>query len=152
MKIQPLNRKEAGKILEQIEKEYGCNPKSLLIDRYTFFQSDKNKIYIVNNLIKEFDFSQMRINSFGLYLCEINRGNIRLSIEGSQLLGKHCKKNILEIDEEISKQWMMGNDIPSEKEFNGFVIIKNNNDYMGSGKYKEGVILNFVSKQRRIKE
>ena len=46
----------------------------------------------------------------------------------------------------------MGTDIKSEQEFVGFVIIKKNEDFLGCGKYKEGIILNYVSKARRIKE
>ncbi|MCB9358366.1 hypothetical protein H6503_00385 [Candidatus Woesearchaeota archaeon] len=152
MKIQPMNRKETRALLEQINQEYTCDAKTLLIDDYTFFISDKNKVYIMNNDIKNVDISKVRVNSFGLYLCEINRGKVRLSIEGTQLLGRYSTKNIIELSVEDSKLWMMGNDLPTNQSFDGFVIIKHGSDYMGCGKIKEGIILNFVSKQRRIKE
>ena len=45
---------------------------------------------------------------------------------------------------------MKGEDL--DKEFNGkgFLIIKHNNDYLGTGKYRDGRILNFVPKTRRL--
>ena len=152
MKLKALNKKEASKILEHLGEEYGCDAKTLLIDKYTFFTSDKNKVYIITNEIKDIDLSAVRVNSFGMYLCEINHGNIRLSMEGSLLIGKIATKNVFEVDNTTAKEWLMGTDIKSEQEFVGFVIIKKNEDFLGCGKYKEGIILNYVSKARRIKE
>jgi len=34
----------------------------------------------------------------------------------------------------------------------GFVIIKHNKDFFGSGKFKDGRLLNFLPKIRRLKE
>lgn len=157
MKINPMKRKEASSILKQIEDEYGCNIENLMIDKYVFYISDKNKVYIVNNKIKETNMDKLRINSFGLYFCEINREKIRLSIEGSQIIGPYATKNIVEFNDETAKKWIMGEDIDNWKEENtGFLIIKHkindNFDFLGCGKYKEGRILNFIPKQRRIKE
>jgi len=152
MKLKPLNRRDASKILEQIGSEYGCDAKKLLIDDYTFFISDKDKIYIINNNIKEVDLEKIRVNSFGLYFCELNRGNVRLSMEGSMIIGKHATKNLLEVNDSTSRDWLKGVDIESNQEFDGFVIVKHNNDYIGCGKYKENKILNYVTKARRVKE
>jgi len=152
MKLRPLNRKETSAILLQIQEEYGVDAKKLLIDDYVFFQSDKNKVYIIDAKIKEVNLDFVRVNSFGLYFCELAHGNVRLSMEGSKIIGEHATKNVLVLDNDIAKQWLLGNDIPCEQEYNGYVIIKNNNDYIGCGKYKEGKIFNFVPKQRRIRE
>jgi NOL1/NOP2/fmu family ribosome biogenesis protein len=152
MKLKPLNKKETKKILEQINLEYGCNAVEAIIDEYAFFISDKNKIYIMSNEIKYVDLSKVRINSFGLYFAELNYGKIRLSMEGAVIIGKIATKNILEIDYNTSREWLKGIDISTNKEFDGFVIIKYNNDFLGCGKYKEGKILNFVPKPRRINE
>ncbi len=157
-----MKRKEASSLLEQIGEEYGCDAKILLIDRYVFFISDKNKVYIINEELKDIDTQTLRINSFGLYFCEINRGKIRLSIEGSQIIGPIATKNVTEFDDVTAKKWIMGEDIEEwTEETKGFTIIKHNvkaandkimTDFLGCGKYKEQRILNFIPKQRRIKE
>lgn len=149
MKIKPLNRREISKILKQIGEYYDCDAK-FLIDKYSFFISEKNKVYIIDNKIKDIPLDNVRINSLGLYFCELNHNDIRFSIEGSQIIGKIAKKNILELDDKTARLWLKGQDIPSEKQFDSFVIIKNNNDFMGCGKYKEGNILNYIPKIRRI--
>ena len=92
----------------------------------------------------------MRINSIGMYFCEIDKLGIRLSIEGSQIVGPLASKNIAEISEEQAKQWLKGEDLEVEGNYSGFVIIKHNDDFLGAGKYKDGRILNYVSKSRRI--
>jgi NOL1/NOP2/fmu family ribosome biogenesis protein len=153
MKIKPLNKKEASKILDQIKNEYGCNPPPLdfMIDKYTFYISEKNKIYIINNSIKQVNLERIRINSLGLYFCELNNDAIRLSLEGSHIIGPTASKNLLELDSVATLAWLRGEDIESSEEFCGFVILKNNKDFLGCGRYKEGRILNYIPKNRRIR-
>ena len=91
MKIKPLNRREISKILKQIGEYYDCDAK-FLIDKYSFFISEKNKVYIIDNKIKDIPLDNVRINSLGLYFCELNHNDIRFSIEGSQIIGKIAKK------------------------------------------------------------
>jgi len=77
-------------------------------------------------------------------------------MEGSYIIGKQAKKNILEINNEQLKDWMQGKDIKLENQqlkennnLNGFIIIKYNNDFLGEGKLKESTVLNYVPKERR---
>jgi NOL1/NOP2/fmu family ribosome biogenesis protein len=140
-----LNSKEKKQILSLIEKQWDAK---LNLD-YVFLQNEKkNKIYMVNKDISKIDASKIRINSLGLYLGELRNNEMRLSIEGSQLVGPKAKKNIIEIDN--PREWIKGNDLETEETANTFVIIKNGNDFYGCGKIKEGRIFNFVSKNRRI--
>jgi NOL1/NOP2/fmu family ribosome biogenesis protein len=86
-----------------------------------------------------------------MYFCEIDRQGIRLSIEGSQIVGPKAVQNVVEISEEEAKRWLKGEDLEKEcKDCNGFVILKHNKDFLGNGKYKNGRILNYVGKARRI--
>src|SRR3989338_11508154 len=134
------------KILQnQLEEQFGFSGK---LD-YQFFINQEKKIFIFNKDL-EIDFSKIRVNSLGLYFANI-KNELRLSIEGSQLIGPNSKKNILEVSNSQLQDWIHGRDIETEKEFKGFVLIKNKNDFYGSGKYKEGKILNFVPKERRLK-
>jgi len=141
-----LNSREVKEILKLIENQWNAKLKL----NYAFLKNNKNRVFIVNKDISKIDFSKLRINSLGMYFCEINNPNIRLSIEGSQIIGPTATKNIVEINEEQTKQWFKGEDLEINGNYNGFVIIKHNNDFLGTGKYKEGKVLNYISKSRRI--
>lgn len=150
MNVKPLTRKEVRNIMEKVHLTFGCT--TTLIDEYYFFMSDKNKIYIVTTMLTDFPLDAVRINSLGLYFCEINREEVRLSIEGSMIIGPSATKNVVELDDAAAKEWLLGNDISWEEPFSSFAIICNGDDFLGSGKWKEGRILNYVPKQRRIRE
>ena len=142
-----LNSKEIKEILKLIEKQWGAK---LKLD-YAFLKNPKNRVFIINKEdISKIELEKLRINSIGMYFCEIDKLGIRLSIEGSQIIGKKAEKNIVEINEEQAKQWFKGEDLEIRGNYSGFVIIKHNNDFLGNGKYKDGKILNYVSKSRRI--
>ena len=141
-----LNSKEIKDILKLIENQWNAK----LTLKYAFLKNNKNRIFIVNKDISKIDFSKLRFNSIGMYFCEINDQDIRLSIEGSQIIGPTATKNIVEINEEQTKQWIKGEDLEIEGNYDGFVIVKYNNDFLGSGKYKNGRVLNYVGKSRRI--
>ena len=142
-----LNSKEIKEILKLIETQWGAK---LQLD-YAFLKNKKNRIFIVNKDIGKIDFSKLRVNSIGMYFCEIDKLGIRLSIEGSQIVGPKATKNIIEINKEQTKQWLQGEDLEIKGPFSNFVIIKHNNDFLGTGKYKNNRILNYVGKGRRIK-
>ena len=118
---------------------------------YVFLLSEKNKIYIVNKEIEKIDLSKLRVNSYGLYIAELRDNKIRLSIEGSQLIGAKSDKNILELDDKNAREWLKGYDIDYDGGLKGFVIIKNKNDFLGCGKVANGKILNYVPKIRRLR-
>ena len=141
-----LNKKEIKEILNLIEKQWGAK---LKLD-YVFLRNNKNRVFIVNKDISKIDLSKLRINSFGMYFCEIDKIGIRLSIEGSQLVGPKATKNITEINEKQTKQWLKGEDLEIEGNYSGFVILKHKNYFLGTGKFKENKILNYVGKSRRI--
>ena len=86
-----------------------------------------------------------------MYFCEIDNKGIRLSIEGSQIIGPKATKNIVELSEEETRKWFKGEDIEKEcNNCNDFVILKRKNDFLGNGKYATGRILNYVGKTRRV--
>lgn len=143
-----LNSKEIKVILKKLQEQYGFNKK---LD-YVFLQGKDSKIYLINKEINKIDYSRLRINQLGLYFGKIEHNIIRVSIEGSQLIGKDSNKNILTVTDKEAKSWLMGEDIKINKEYPGFVIIKNKSDFLGSGKIKNNTLLNYVPKDRRIKD
>ncbi len=161
-----LNSKKAKEIAKIINNQFDADFK------FTDFvlRSTKDKIYIVSRDLELIDFEKYNIEQFGLYIAHINeRNEIRLSIEGSELIGPKAKKNVVDIGN-LSKLWMAGQDIPFKTDCSGIVIVKNGNDWLGSGKVVEKEadvfdeqgnkhkemqkqILNFVPKTRRhVKE
>ena len=141
-----LNSKEIKEILGLIESQWEAK---LKLD-YVFLKNPKNRVFIVNKDIEKIDFPKLRINSIGIYFCEIDNRGIRLSIEGSQIVGPKAAKNIIKINEEQAKSWLKGEDLEIDGNCSGFVILRNKNDFLGTGKFKSGRVLNYVNKSRRI--
>lgn len=141
-----LNKKEAKRILGMLEKQWGFKEEL----GYVFLETEKSKIYIAKKEVFDLDLSKVKINSIGMYFAEAV-SDIRLSIEGSQIVGPKADKNVVELDVNEIKRWMSGEDIEKETGCTGFVIIKHGEDFFGTGKAtSEGKILNFVPKVRRM--
>jgi len=141
-----LNKKEIKIILAIIKKTWNVDKKL----EYAFLMNNKNRLFIVNKDIDKVDFSKIRVNNLGLYFGELRNG-LRLSIEGSQLIGKYAKKNVLELDDYELNSWVKGEDMTIKSELKGFVLIKYKDDFYGTGKLIEGKLLNFVPKARRLR-
>ena len=146
-----LDRGKKDRIIDLLA-EYGIEKLNQLIiqtgkDRYRIFSGNISK----NELIKLADL--VKIEGIGLYLGTEVDGRIRLGIDACHLLKDKINKNIVEISDEKADEWFGGREISNEgiKE-RGFVIIKNKNDLLGSGKIGEERILNFLPKERRIKQ
>lgn len=142
-----LGKKEIKKILEQLEKQCGFTEE---LD-FLFFQNNRNRIFLVNREFAQLDTTKLRVNSLGLYFCEImNNGEVRLGIEGSQIVGPFASRNVMDVSEEQARQWLYGQDVEIVSDASGFVILRFGNYYLGCGRYKDGVISNHVAKNRRI--
>ena len=149
MKATIMASREVKVFFKLIEKQYGAVPDGF---KAFAFLKGKDKIHVVTKDVDKIDFTKLRINSMGLYIAEVKKEQIRLSIEGSQLIGPSAKKNVCTLTREQLKLWFTGNDVPVKEEYDGFVILKHGNDYVGSGKYKEGMIHNYVPKALRLIE
>jgi NOL1/NOP2/fmu family ribosome biogenesis protein len=141
--------RELKHFFRMIEEQYGRVPD--LFENLAFIRG-KERIYVINRDIEKVDMTKLRVNSMGLYIAEIKNEQLRLSIEGSQLIGPGATKNVCELNKEQLRKWFTGQDIGVDGQYEGFVILKYENDYIGSGKFKEGLILNFVPKTRRLLE
>ncbi len=141
-----LNSKQVKRIIKVLEQQFGFGGK---LD-YVFLRTNKGKIYVVNRDIDRIDLDMVRINSMGLYFGELlDSGELRLSIEGSQIIGPKASKNVFELDDDSLRLWFKGIDFELEDDRNAFVIIKHDEDYCGCGKIKNKKLLNYVGKVRR---
>ena len=144
--LRALSVRDLNPVLKLIKDQWGAE-----IDfPWAWYQSSKNDVFVVSKDITKVDLRSVRINSVGLYLGEIKHGELRLSIEGSQLIGPKATKNVVELDEKELRKWLRGDDLEKPANAEGFVILKSGNDFLGTGKIKEGRILNFVPKARRL--
>ena len=138
-----LNSKETRKIVDKVKEDYGIKE----IDLDYIFVRVKDKLFTASN-----DFNKLsteRIHNFGLFFARIVDGGMKLSIEGSQMIGNYATKNVAEIDFENIKKWIAGYDVPVDNG-DGFVIVKHNKDFFGCGKARDKVLMNSVPRERRI--
>ncbi|MBD3318993.1 hypothetical protein GF342_03730 [Candidatus Woesearchaeota archaeon] len=149
--ISILNNKDAKKMFELLKKQWGCKLSDLLKE-FSVILTEKKKIYILR---RECDELPARIiNSAGLYIANVRDEQVRLSIEGSQLLGPRAIKNVVTLSDEQAYHWIRGQDLPLDASGSGFQIVRHlvgsSIDFMGCGHLKDGVLSNYVPKTRRI--
>ena len=142
--LEILNSKEKKAIISKLKEHFGI--KELSLD-YAFFKSNEGKIFLLNNEVSKLNLDKLRINSLGVYF-GVFENNFRLSIEGSQLIGDKITKSIIELEDPT--KWLEGNNVNADGE-NGLKIVKSGKDYLGTGQLKDGVLINYIPKERRIK-
>ncbi|MFH1072789.1 MAG: hypothetical protein V1743_05150 [Nanoarchaeota archaeon] len=149
--LKPLNAKEVKGIRKLLFSQYGFSEK---LD-YAFFLNNKDKIYIITKDLAGVDTSRLRIDTLGMYFGTLYNDELRLSIEGSQIIGKQAAKNILELDKKQFDEYIKGFDVEIkgteaglEK---GFFLIRHKNDFYGCAKLVNDRLLNFIPKARRLK-
>jgi NOL1/NOP2/fmu family ribosome biogenesis protein len=147
-----FNKSEKEKLLGQLEEQFGITEIPWKIahlgkERIVLFSGDlsEEEIYLIDDIA--------RIEGVGIYFAKIdeNTGDIRLSIEGTQLLKEQITKNIFELNAEQAEQWMLGQELNIATGKRGFLIMKFGEDFLGTGKASENKIGNFVPKSRRLK-
>ncbi len=117
----------------------------------------KERIFLFNGDFSEEQIKNLEkiafIERIGIYVGAIflPTGEIRLSIEGTQIFKNQITKNIFEINYEQLEKWMQGEELNLQAGLKGIIIIKYNEDFIGCGKASENKIGNFIPKSRRLK-
>jgi NOL1/NOP2/fmu family ribosome biogenesis protein len=146
--VTPLNTKKIKELSSKLTERFGV---TFSKDYLWYVHTKKKDIYLLSKKAKEISLDSLRVNNLGLYVANLdNHDIIRLSIEGSQLLGPKATKSVIELDKNQLRTWLRGEDMPYEYE-NGYVIIKSGKDFCGCGRIKDNILLNFVPKGRRIR-
>ncbi len=117
--------KPAKEFHETIHRQWGC-----LFDekkQFGYLLSRKDKVHLINRgLVSHLDLpllAQLRIDRPGLYFGELMPGGLRLSIEGSQLVGPLATKNVLFVSDKEKDLWLKGEPLEKNVPESGFVII-----------------------------
>ncbi len=148
MKIKVLNKREVKKIINLLREQYSI--KEVKLDRIFLLGKD-DKLYLIDGKLADLDTDNLRINSLGLYFGRLEHGKVRLSIEGSQLIGPLAKKNVVNLSKSEVNEWVRGNDLNLRDADVAVTLVRFDKDFFGSGKNIKGKLLNFVPKSRRIR-
>lgn len=141
-----LGSREKKQMLELLKKQFGFVGK---LDYVFLLNEKKRKLYIVNRDIEKLNLERLRVNSYGFYFGTLESDGLRLSIEGAQLIGKKCTKNIIELNDEQTKLLFKGFDF--EVDFkDDYYLLKHNSDFLGCAKVVNKKLLNHTPKPRRI--
>lgn len=148
-----LNGKEKKAVENKLNEQFGISEISGKI-----IMMGKEKMFLFSGSFNKSQIKKLEkitlIERIGFYFAKIDERtkDIRLSIEGSQILGLEIKKNIFEINEDQTMEWMKGRELRIRTGKKGFLILKHKNDFLGTGKASEEKIGNFIPKSRRLKD
>ena len=151
-----LNSKEKEQIENKLNEQFGIKKIPGIIVKH-----GEEKLFLFTGEITEKQLREIEqripIERIGVYFARIaedkkGETKIRLSIEGSQILKEQITKNIFELDEKQTEEWMMGRELNIKTGKRDFLIMKYKDDFLGTGKASELKISNFIPKERRLKE
>ena len=149
--IRILNTREVKRMIQLLDSMFGFKERF----PYVFLQTVKDKIFVVNRDIGEVDLSRIKVQTIGLYLGTLERGKVRLSIEGAQLIGPKCKHHIIEFDQRQLHEWLTGEKVTiediKELEDQAYYLVKYKDEFLGCAKLAKNTLLNFVPKERRLR-
>ena len=145
-----LNSKRIKQILQLLKLQWNYSETF----EYGFLQKE-NDLFLITRDLDKIDVQEVNVNSLGMYFGELRHDTLRLSIEGSQIVGKNATKNVMELNNEQLQHWLRGDDmdvanIKGNYGDNNFVLIKHEKNFYGCGRVKDGTLLNFVPKSRRF--
>lgn len=148
--IKILTQQERKKIEQKLSQQFGIKeiPGKIVMrgaERLFFFtgEIDEEGIRKIEEIAP--------IEKTGVYFAKIINDDIKLTIEGTQILKEQINRGIFEINDEQAEEWMMGRELEIKTGMKGFVVIKNRDDLLGCGKASENKITNFIPKARRLK-
>ena len=149
MNIQFIKSNEKREIEKILESQFGTSKLDFLL-----IKTAKEKVRGFSGSLSKEEIMQLgeiaNIEVIGLYILRMEHG-FRLSFDATQILGGEIKKNIIEVNEEQARSWMRGFDLLVQVQ-SGSYVIKYGELFLGCGKSNGQVILNHVSKDRRLKK
>ncbi len=139
-------------VIDLLVKQFGCERREVEKLGLRFVIGGKGRIFASREC--EIDVRNLRK---GLYFGAVDGKGIRLSIEGSFIIGKLARRKVVEVDETKAIRWLRGEDIEVDIEEGSageYWIVKWGEYYLGSGLMviRDGkrFVRNFVPKDRRL--
>ncbi len=134
-------------ILKYFKEEFGINEE--IFSNYEFYQY-KNNIYLMTKEVKEFQCEN--ILRKGIRIARIVKNGIKPTIDACQIFGFYAKKNIIHLNEEELKKFLLGQDLFLEVAMEeGYKILFYKNYPVAIGYYRNKKLKNQIPRSRRIK-
>ena len=152
--IHILSNQETQEIFSKLKWQFGIQK---LHENSILIKIGRERIFLFNG-----DFSDEQIKNLekitfieriGIYFAKIfsPTNEIKLSIEGTQILKNQITKNIFKLNEGQLNDWMLGKELNIKTGLKGIIVIKHQDDFLGCGKASENKIGNFIPKSRRLR-
>ena len=148
--IKILSEQEKRKIENQLHAQFGIKeiPGKIVM-------RGEEKLFLFTGEATEEEIRKIEavspVEKVGVYFAKLINEEIKLTIEGTQLLKEQITKGIFHRNDSQAEEWMMGRELNLKSGLKGFVVMKNNDDYLGCGKASQEKITNFIPKSRRLK-
>lgn len=143
-----LTTHEKKKIMQDLEKNFGISKLPWLLLRF-----GKGRIRGFSGSLSRGELLELarevRVELVGLYILREESDAYRISHDGLFVF-KNAGKNIVDISDEQANEWLKGHEIEL-RDMEGWVLLRNKGDIIGCGKAKEGKVINFVPKERRVR-
>lgn len=146
MTLKILNSKEKKEIISILKSQFDYDVKNSNLEFHII--KDEEKVYFFTS-DETIDFSRLKIKQIGTHIGDLNDGRLILTIQGAQIIGPFCSKNIIEFSKENARRYLKGEDIDTEQN-DGVYLLKCDDDFIGCGIVRSGTILNTIERARRI--
>ena len=149
--IKIYNKKEKAQVESILHEHFGIDSiPGMVVKR------GEERLFLFTGSFSEKDIELLQkctfIERMGVYFAKITENEVRLSIEGSQILKEQINKNIFSLNPSQAEEWMKGHELLIKTGSHGFLIMKHQDDFLGTGKASEEKIGNFIPKNRRLRE
>ncbi len=151
--LHPLNSKERKEFHRLLEQYYGVDED---LDGALLRNDKKEKFYLFSKDLAFFDTEGLNIDAMGVYIGALAKGRLRLTIEGSQMIGPKATKNTVALTKEEADAWLAGGNIPldildadvSDIPDGTFLLVRHGEDWIGCGRKSDQFLYNYVPKTR----
>lgn len=146
-----LTSAERKYLVGRLRDQYGVKN---AFDDLVLIRSGQGRIRAASKEAYDVACRLRKVQQVGLYVAKMVKGDVVLSIEGSQLLGNAITRNIVELGEGEAEEWMKAAPIQRLEKFEGrYVVARCGDFYLGSGRVsRDGKVYPQVAKWRRIPE
>ncbi|MBU2616497.1 MAG: hypothetical protein KKB79_00765 [Nanoarchaeota archaeon] len=143
--------KDRERVVSELQERFGIKDVP-----GTMVMRGRERLYFYSGNFESWKLKKLEenviIERVGVYFAKMVDDKIKLSIEGVSLLRNQITKNIFEMDDKSMDDWIRGRDLNIRTGLNGFLVMKNGNDFFGIGKASENKIGNFIPKSRRVRD
>jgi len=148
--MKPLTNRDKKKIQKQLNQQFGIiKIPNLLIQ----FGQEKYHIFSGNLSKEELSLLDRTLNieNAGLNCIKKQGQEFSLTLDSLTLFKLQITKNIIELTENQTKQWLSGKDLNIQT-ISGWKVLKYKNELIGCAKSTNNILTNSIPKERRIEE